>query len=167
MAKHKYSGKWFFPRVQDSFALGTLASKTLVSTGGLTAVVGKVWCSSAKLAWSMTANVPATGDGPITVGLAHSDYTDAEIEEWIEATTSMSFSDKIAQERAGRKCRIVGTLNTASPTAVLNDGRPIKTKCRWIMEDGQSMNLWAYNEGNSALGAGAVISATGNLNLRL
>ncbi len=172
MAKHKpngkrYSGKWFFPRVNSTWALGTLASEILISLGAGTAVIGRVWLSSVKFVWSIHSFTVATGDGPITVGIAHSDYTDVEIEEWLEATGSMGFSDKVAQERARRKCRVIGIFPGAAASEVLNDGRPIKTKCGWYLEDGQSFNLWAFNEGSSPLTTGALVSATGNLNLRL
>ncbi len=171
MAKHKgksrYSGRWFFPRIKVNFALGTLGAKVLLSLGGAAAMVDRVWFSSMKATWSLTGYTPVAADGPITVGIAHSDYTDAEIEEWLEATTSMDFSDKIAQERAKRKCRIVGVFPAEALGEVLNDGRMIRTKAGWYLSSGEALNIWAFNEGTGALTTGASVGATGVMNLRL
>ena len=111
-------------------------------------------CSSLDATWSMSNFTPAQGDGPILVGVAHSDYTAAEIEEVIENTGSWTEGSKVEQEIAKRLVRVIGTLRSltgATENDVLNDGKPIKTKLNWILNSGDTLKIWAYNIGGSAL----------------
>ncbi len=141
--------------VDETLALSTLAAKTLVSTILDDTVTEKTRISSIEASWSMSEFTIAAGDGPIVVGVAHSDYTDAEIEAVIETTGSWSQGDKVQQEIANRLVRIVGVMEAAAGgtigAAVLNDGNPIKTKLNWSLITGQTLKLWAYNTGTSAL----------------
>ncbi len=141
--------------IQDELDLGTLAAKTLISAdlGGV--VQEKTWLSSVKATWSLSDFTDAIGDGPIIVGIAHSDYTDAEIEAFIENAGSWTEGNKVAQEISRRKIRIVGSFESSvadsQGVAVLNDGKPIHTKCNWYLATGQTVSIWAYNAGDSAL----------------
>ncbi len=65
-------------------SLGTLAGDTLLSGAVPDSVTEKAWLSSVKCAWALRNYTVAAGDGPIHVGVAHNDYTDAEIEAWVE-----------------------------------------------------------------------------------
>ncbi len=155
-------------RIDDSLALGTLAAKTLVSStlGSVMSESGRI--SSADLTWSMNDFVDAVGDGPIFVGVAHSDYSDAEIEASIEASSSWDRGDKIQRELAQRLVRTIGSFSTTGVTLsvdVLNDGRPIKTKLNWGLTTGDTLKIWAYNAGSSALGTGASVFVLGHANL--
>ncbi len=104
----------------------------------------------------LTAN-----DGPIVIGLAHSDYTVTEIKEALEASTAIDAGNLIAQERANRKVRIIGTMNEVRES--LNDGQPISTKLNWLMTIGKTVNLFAYNDGAALLTTGAVVALNGDL----
>ncbi len=141
--------------VDEGLSLGTLAGRTLVA-----AIFDEVFIESGRITsivatWSMRSYTGADDDGPIMVGLAHGDYTDVEIEEFIENTGAWNTGDKIAQEVGKRLVRVVGTFtkHDASFLApdVLNDGKPIKTKLNWHFITGASLKLWAYNLGSSAL----------------
>ncbi len=101
------------------------------------------------------------GQGPIIVGVAHSDYTDAEIEEFVENVTSWTQSDQISQERSRRKIRQIGVFSGVGAEEVLNDGKPIRTKCRWQLQDGQALNFWAYNASGAVLTTGGVVDFFG------
>ncbi len=111
--------------------------------------------SSIKGAWSLSEFSNNAGDGPITVGIAHSDYTSAEIEEFIENAGSWDEGDLVQQEVAKRKIRIVGTFDKGDlgtvDTAVLNDGKALTTKLGWILNAGQTCSIWVYNNGSSPL----------------
>ncbi len=85
------------------------------------------------------------GDGPIEVGIAHSDYTDAEIEEALEAVGSWGSDDKVTRERASRLVRKVGVLTEENP--VLNDGEIVKTRLNWGLASGSTIRYWARNLG--------------------
>ncbi len=86
-----------------------------------------------------------SGDGPISMGIAHSDYTAAEIEACLEAAAAWDEGDKVAQEAARRLVRTIGIL-TQEETA-LNDGQPVKTRLNWRIASGDTLGLWARNRG--------------------
>lgn len=145
--------KYVKGQVEETLSLGTLAANTVVSdifdetlieAGIITSLVGT---------WDMDEWTETVGAGPIQVGLAHSDYTDAEILEWVTNTQSWDFADMIQQEVAKRRIRWVGTfaVPTALAVSTLNDGLPIKTKLNWRMRTGQSLRLWAFNQGSAAI----------------
>ncbi len=155
--------------IEQFLDLGTLASKTLVSDVVDDSVTEKAWLSSVKLIWTLKQFTPALTTGPVLVGVAHSDYTDSEIEAVIEQNTNWDQGDLIAQEIGRRKVRIVGTFSTPSAAVqnvTLNDGKPITTKCGWQLFTGDSLRYWAYNKGAGALATTApdlIVSGHANL----
>jgi len=152
--RRRSMGRYLRGRIDENLALGTLAPVTLISVIFDETVIEKSLISSIVATWSMRNFTESGNDGPILVGVAHSDYTDGEIEAVIESTGSWNVGNKIEQEIAKRLVRIVGTFessNQALGAAVLNDGKPIKTKLNWSLVTGQSLRLWAYNLGGSAL----------------
>ncbi len=162
-------GKYIKGQVQETVTLTTLAAKTLVSATFSQAVNERTLISSLVATYAMTAFTKSTGDGPILVGIAHSDYDDAEIEATIEAGDSWDEGNLINQEITARKVRRIGIFDNPADEAesvVLNDGKPIKTKLNWILLQGQSLKLWAYNMGSSPLATTApIVSADGHANL--
>ncbi len=162
MAKHPVKGrrrrpmgKYMKGAVEETLTLGTLAARTLISDIFDNVTEEKAFVSSLVATWTLDEFTNAIGDGPIAVGVAHSDYTDAEIETVIKNTGSWKQGDLIQQEISVRKVRIIGTFRTSQADsqgiAVLNDGKPIKTKLNWLLMSGQSLRLWAYNMGDNAL----------------
>jgi len=148
--------KYIRGAIDKAFALGTLAGNTLVSATFDGVVNERTFISSVKALYAMDEFTSATDDGPIIIGLAHSDYTDAEIEAWVENTTAGSWDEGnlVAQEIGRRKIRRVGVFEDAiggTGSLVLNEGRMITTKCGWILLQGQTVRVWAYNAGSSAL----------------
>ena len=155
--------------IQNRFTLGTLAATTLISSTNSDTVTEKAWLSSVKATWSMDQFTEGAGDGPILVGIAHSDYSDSEIEEFVEQVTSWDEGNLVSKEISSRKIRRVGTFGSTGPALsgnVLNDGRPITTKCGWMLTTGDTVKFWAYNQGSSALAttSPAVVTA-GHANL--
>ena len=174
MAKKKGSGKRRFRKylkgqVDHNLQLGTLAGKTVIRTNVGDTVNERTFVSSAKLAWSMDNYTKAATDGPVLVGLAHGDYTAAEIEAWLENADSWNEGNLVQQEIAKRKIRLVGTFESPADSAEaarLNDGKPITTKLGWILLQGQTISVWAYNLGSSALGTtDPNVRAQGHANL--
>ncbi len=138
--------------------LGTLAANALVSGILGNTVTERTLVSSVVATWALSDMTINAGDGPILCGVAHSDYSDAEIEAVIENTGAWAEGDLIAQEIAKRKVRQIGKFDQSSSeggvfsgASVLNEGRPIKTKLNWILTTGQTLRFWAYNTGDSAL----------------
>ncbi len=162
-------GKYLRGVVDEEVALTTLAAKTLTSASFDNVVNERTLVSSVVARYSMTAFTKSTGDGPIMVGLAHGDYSNTEIEEFIENQGSWNEGDKIARERGARQIRMVGIFENPADEAesvVLNDGKPIKTKMNWILNQGITLKLWAYNLGTSALATTApIVQAEGHANL--
>ncbi len=163
MAKHrKGRGKRRFNlrrvRITAEEALGALTTDTAL-TQTLTGTSANAYRAvTANISWSLVSLT--AGEGPISVGYAHSDYTVTEIKECIESQTSVDQNDKVAQERANRLVRTVGIL---SEDGSLNDGRPVKTKLNWLIGIGQSVNIFSWNEDTATLTTGAVINVNGDL----
>ncbi len=171
MAKHgrrKYR-KYLRGNIDLDFLLGTLGAESLISAVVPDTVVEKAWCSSVKAAYSIQALTKTPTTGPITIGVAHSDYTSAEIEAWVENLGAWDQGGKIEQEIARRKIRVIGTFENpeaTGDTTVLNDGRKFTTKCGWQLVTGQTLRFWAYNEGSSALATtDPTVHVTGHANL--
>ncbi len=146
-------GRYIKGRAEEDLDIGTLASRTLVSDIFDNVVNERTYVSSADLIWSLDQMTTGNNIGPVMCGLAHSDYSDAEIEAVIENTGSWDEGDLIKQEINTRKIRIVGVFRNPQDNTdswVLNDGRPIKTKLGWMLLQGQSLRLWAYNMGSAA-----------------
>ncbi len=138
--------------IDQDLGLATLAAKTGILTATNTVSekrrVSSVRCTYALTDWTVNAN-----SGPIMILVAHSDYTLAEVEEWIERSGSWSMSDLVADEVRRRKIKRIGIFRIP-PTAhgaVLNDGKPIRTKLNWTLITGQGLNFVGYNLGTAAL----------------
>ncbi len=145
-------GKYIRGNIAENLALGTLAANTLIS--GITDLVSeRTLLSSVVASYSLGGATPLDNAGPVLVGLAHSDYTDAEIEAWVELQTGWAEGDLASREVANRKIRRIGIFDepaTAGLSVALNEGRVIKTKLNWILNSGQGLRLWAYNTGTAA-----------------
>ncbi len=163
-------GRYLKGNVDEELGLGTLAARTLVGVLFDETVNERTLVTSVDAIWSLDDLTQSSGVGPILCGFAHGDYTDTEVEEYIEQVQSWNEGDKIGQEIARRQIRLVGTFSGAPIDAkgmvVLNDGMPIKTKCNWILNQGQTLRMWAYNTGSQPLATTTpVLRANGHANL--
>ncbi len=146
-------------RVTPEIALATLASDTAITTA-LTGNSTVPYRAMSVIATWAVAGITVT-EGPITLGLAHSDYSVTEIKEALEAGASIDPGNKIANEQSNRLIRIVGVVDENAPT--LNNGRTIKTRLNWAISIGQAVNMFAFNEDTASLSTGAKFTLTGNL----
>lgn len=155
--------------IEESMALGTLATKTLIALALNDVVTERTFISSIVCMYSLSNYTPIAGAGPILIGVAKSDYTAAEIEEFVEQTTSWDEGDELSKEVGRRKIKIIGQLVTgaaALDNKVMNDGRPIKTKLGWILTTGNTIDLWAYNMGAQSLATtDPLVQMSGHANL--
>ncbi len=155
MAKHKGRKyrRYLRGNIDLSVDLGTLAANTLISGDVPGSVNERTLISSVVATHTLSAVTPATDRGPCMIGVAHSDYTDAEIEAWVVNDGSWNEGNKVSQEIAKRKIRRIGILglpNDPADTFELNDGKPVKTKLNWILLQGQTIKFWVRNEGSVA-----------------
>ncbi len=171
MAKRRPMGRYIRGTVDEELDLGTLAARTAILVIFDNVVNERMLISSLVAIWSLADWTVATSDGPVLVGVSHSDYNATEIEEYLEQTQSWNEGNKIAQEINTRKIRRIGVFQSpiggvAADAVVLNDGKAIKTKLNWIMLQGQSLNIWAYNMGGSAFATtNPTLRAVGHANL--
>ncbi len=160
-------GKYMKGRVDENLSLGTLAPVTLISDTFDEVVDEETRITSIVASWAL--ELLTAGQGPIEVGYAHSDYTDAEIEEVLENTDSWTRGDKISQERAKRLVRSVGIFGSGSADGeeiTLNNGLPVKTKLNWALTTGQTIKFWAFNRSGSAISTTVpVVRLQGHANL--
>ncbi len=137
----------------------TPASDIVVLQAMTAVAVSTYRAISVKATWNLM-NL-TSGEGPVTVGLAHSDYTVTEIKECLEAQAGIDPGNKTAQEQANRLVRVVGAYGSVQ--AMLNDGKPITTKLNWLIAIGRTVVMWAYNEDTATLTTGAVLNVSGNM----
>ncbi len=147
-------GRYIRGNIDLDFALGTLAAQDVVVSAIQDTVNERSLISSIRCTYSLSGYTVTDNVGPIMVGVAHSDYSDAEIEAWIENALSWDEGDRAAQEVANLKIRKIGSIPMVTSLAAspLNDGKPIRTKLNWIVNQGQSLKFWAYNHGSVAVG---------------
>ncbi len=146
--------------VEEALVLGTLAAATLIGANYDETVNERSIVLSHESTWScqeLTAD-----EGPVVVGIAHSDYTDAEIEETIENTGSWNEGNLVDQEIAKRKIRTVGVFQGKGEDEALNDGLPVKTSLKWVLLQGQTLKMWAYNRTSATLTTGAIVIIQGH-----
>lgn len=166
MAKFR---KYIRGSVDHVLSLGTLAGADVIGSQLVDAVEEPAFCSSVKASYAMSDFTPIIDCGPMLFGWAHSDYTDAEIEAWVENQGSWSQGDKVAQEIANRKIKQVGVFEDQPfPAGWANfaDGRQVTTKLGWLLIEGQTLRFWVYNSGSVAVGTTVPdVRANGHANL--
>lgn len=147
--------------INASFALATLASNDVLS-GNLAGTVDRN-CRVTSIEATYSLHNLTAGEGPVVVGVSHGDYTDAEIEEALEAGSGgWTKADKVSAEQANRLVREIGTFSGEATEETLNEGRPIKTKLNWGLATGQQLKIWAWNKSGGPLTTGSSVKATGH-----
>ncbi len=113
------------------------------------------------------SNLAAVIDDSFAFGVAHGDYSAAEIEECLEAGGAMDIGDKIAREQANRLVREIGTINGSAQSAgeglTFNDGKPVKTKLNWLMGEGDPLQMWVRNNSATVYTTGSQLTIAGKL----
>ncbi len=154
-------------RIASSTSIGALATLDVTSGTITNAPTDKIRFISVDLAYSWSDKTPA--DDGLEFGLAHGDYSAAEIEECLEAQSAIDVGDKTEQERADRLVRTVGIISgggdgvAAAGGSVFNDGKPMKTKLNWLMGAGDQLQVWVRNGSATVYTTGGSILTQGNL----
>ncbi len=161
--------KYLKGNIDLDLSIGALGAKS-TAVASTQDVVDTTRVSSVRATYSLSNYTKGFDIGPIAVGVAHGDYTLAEIEEFLETTGSWAIGNKIQQERANRRIRRIGVFlspDTAGSASRLNDGKPITTKLNWTLAEGQDLKFWVYNLGTVSVGAttNANLNVFGHANL--
>ncbi len=133
--------------------LGTLAGVTAQAIPTADSVSERARCTSIDCVYALSNFTPTADVGPVVIGVAHGDYTQAEIEEWLELATGWDVADLVSREISSRLIRRIGVFedpDSAAGVAVLNDGKAIKTRLNWPLNSGQGLDFWVYNSGSAA-----------------
>ena len=162
-------GSYIRGQVDENVTLTALPSKDVIGGNFGETANERTFVSSLVAKYALSNVTKGLDDGPIMLGVAHADYSDAEIEAWIENSASWHSGDLVQQEITKRKIRQLGIFEMpidANDTVLLNHGRPIKTKLNWMLQSGQTLKLWGYNMGNSNFATtNPVVRAIGHVNL--
>jgi len=148
--------------------IGSLAASDVISQAVADSVSERSIVTSVQCSYALSDFTPAAGEGPLSVGVCHGDYTDAELEEWIELSTGWDVADLVSREVSGRKIRKIGTFAAPSdPADIVNlfDGRMRKTKLNWILNSGQTIRFWIYNAGAQLGGTTPDLDVQGHANI--
>ncbi len=152
-------------RVAETIGITALAAGDVI-TGFLTnASTDPFRLVSVDLNYSVV-NLGAAIDDGQEFGLAHSDYTAAEVEECLESQASIDLGDKVAQEQANRLVRSIGRATGSGVTGggrAFNDGKPMKTKLNWLLSTGDQLNVWIRNGSGIVYTTGAAMSVQGHV----
>ncbi len=140
---------------------GALASGVPVTQALHTAAADKLRVISVNHSFAWIDK--AAADEGAEFGYAHSDYTAAEIEECLEAFTSIDLGDKIAQEQANRLVRSVGTIAGDASGGRFADGRKVKTRLNWLLAAGDAIHLWVRNSSGTVWITGSEILVNGEM----
>ncbi len=168
MAKHqrrRRGARKRYLQIQDSMAIGALAAGDVIKEDLADTVDDKVFALWFKGTVASTGHTAL--EGPFQVGLAHSDYTSAEVEEALEAVGNWDEGDLVAREQGKRRVRRVGQFTGTDVDEVLNDGTAIFVKMMFPLENGTTLATWARNNTGSAFTAGTNVRFDGILCVRM
>ena len=103
-----------------------------------------------------------TDQGPIVVGYAHGDLSNQEITDSLDANL-LEPDNIIQRERSRRPVRRAGVFPLQNDDEVINNGVPLRTRCKFSVGSGHALVAWARNQGGGALSTGAVVESQGML----
>ncbi len=153
----------------DSVALGALANAILVKEALIgTNFTEDFFCISVDLSGIVTGLTGGEGI-PLEMGLNHSDYSVAEVNQNLDVTLTGPGS-KIENEQAGRLVRrtaqgfehAVGNT-TEIPLIGRFGSRISRTKCRFLVSSGKALEVWIKNRSGSTLTTGASLRFSGTI----
>lgn len=142
--------------------LSTLAAATVVKTAAIT-LTDAAFLYSGKFTWTMH-DIPVN-TGIIKVGLCHDDFTNSEIAAFLTAAAPVTKGDKVAREIStrGKFIKRVGVFPLEVLSESLNDGKPIKTKLRFDIQQGRALAMYAMNVSDTVRTGNAHVSMNGPL----
>jgi len=171
MAKHKRNGKNFVAiPFSGSFNLGSLVADA-VALGDLFG--GNLTEDFYAISLDIDSEilVLTAGEGnPSLLGLAHGDYSAAEIAEALNVQL-LGPGSKIEQERQRRLVRKAGTFHDTaglnSQTSMRMEGRlgpgSQRVKLKFVIQSGKTLDVFVYNQSGATIATGAVCKFFGTI----
>ncbi len=155
--------------INGTLALSTLGSAVvLVGDLFLGNLTEDFYAISTDLSAEITALTAGEGE-PMFCGFAHGDYSVANIKEHLEVKL-LGPGNKIEQEQTRRLIRKAGSFSgdgTNTQTNMRLGGRTgeanIRTKLKFVIQSGKTLNLYVYNFSGAALTTGATLRWTGTV----
>ncbi len=149
--------------IEGQTALGALADGTLVAVNVMTGEFTEDFYAISADIDTFVRALTASEGTPSSWGLAHGDYTVAEIDENLELSL-LGPGSKIEQEQARRLVRKGSQFKFNN---VVNDELiPTKTqrvKLKFVVQSGQHLDIWFKNRSGSVLTTGAIFEWSGTL----
>ncbi len=154
-------------KIAGGVTCGALASNDVTSGAVTNAVSDPLRFISLDCSYTWS-DIAAVIDDACQFGVAHSDYDSSQIEECLEALGSIDLGDKLAQEKANRYVREIGTIAgagapAADSGAAFNDGRRKKVRLNWLMSTGDTLALWVRNGSGVVWTTGSRLVISGDL----
>ncbi len=149
--------KLYLPYNQE-FVLGAIVDEDVVTAASAHSAQDRLFLISHIGTWATHGFTP--GEGPVQFGMAHSDLSASEIEEYLENTAAWFEDDIIGQltMQRGKWIKRVGVLSLLTADEILFDGRPKKTKLGFYINEDRKVNLWARAAGGAVTTGGAVVT---------
>ncbi len=167
MAKHQKRGrrrnsKFFVYPVETTLSLGSLSADAVLLSALTAFGITKVRLISADLTWSRKG--ATVNEGPVRVGLANNNLAIGEVAEKLDARPT-SQTDIIAMERSRRPVRDAGAFQGENANETLNDGKVIRTKLGFVLDEGAELSIFVRNKSGASLTTGGVVQVQGKLYL--
>ncbi len=166
MAKHKKRSKgrkdiaFAAISVTENLAVGALVNNTAIFGALIAALGDDFYAISADLMWTMVDGTG--GQGPVEVGVAHGDYTIAEVKEYLDVDMSDP-GNLIAKEQNRRLIRRAGIFNVLSGAESLFDGQAKRLPLKFVINEGSPFNMWLMNRSGGTLTTGMLIRVSGTV----
>ncbi len=148
-----------FQQTQDQ---GAISADAFAGFNLQDVVSERTWVSSVKAVYGLQDFT--VGEGPAVLYVAHSDYTDAEVAEYINSVDSWDTGNLVAREQAARKVRMIGIFALRDQgEEILNDGKPLTTKVGMMLDTGDTLQYGLFAAGGT-ITTGAILTAVGHAN---
>ncbi len=152
-------------RVTKSIPIGALDTLDVTSGALLNASTTPYRLITADLSFNISDLAALIDDGQ-EFGIAHGDYTAAEIEECLEAQSAIDVGDQVQNEFANRRVRTIGFMVGAPGTdasKTFNDGKSIKIKLNWLISVGKFISVWVRNGSDTIYTTGSNMLVMGTV----
>ncbi len=167
--RRRRGGKGFVAiPIDGTLNLLTLAGATTILVDAFPAALEEDFYAISMDLNAQIINLTAGEGDPMTCGLAHGDYTAAQVEENLELTF-LGPGSKLEQERSRRLVRKAGIFlsEVVNHTTMRLFGKTgsgqVRTKLKFVIQNGKNLSIWVHNKSGSALTTGSSLRFQGTV----